>query len=222
MCGRYLLLSSRDELASLFGLDPADVPDLPPRYNVAATQPVPAVRLAENARRVLVRLRWGLIPSWAKDPAIGHSLINARSETVAEKPAFRGAFKARRCLIPASGLYEWRATGGKHKQPYHFRLTDGRPFAFAGLWERWHGGDDEPVETCAILTTEANEVVRPVHERMPVILALADFGVWLDPRAPADQLHTLFRPYPAEMMEAVPVGRYVSNPRNEGPRCLAP
>jgi putative SOS response-associated peptidase YedK len=162
------------------------------------------------------------VPSWAKEPAIGSRLINARAETVAEKPAFRAAFKARRCLIPTSGFYEWQATGGKQKQPYLIRMRDGRPFALAGLWERWQGGDGGLVETCAILTTTANEVVRPVHERMPVIVARADFVAWLDPRTSAAELHALLRPYPAEAMEAVPVGRYVGNPRNEGPRCLAP
>jgi putative SOS response-associated peptidase YedK len=140
---------------------------------------------------------------------------------VAEKPAFRSAFKSHRCLIPATGFFEWQATAGaKHKQPYHIRMRDGNPFAFAGLWERWQR-DGEPVETCAILTTTANELVRPVHDRMPVILAPADFSAWLDPRTPADQLHALLRPYPTEAMEAVPVGRYVNSPRNEGPQCLA-
>jgi putative SOS response-associated peptidase YedK len=163
----------------------------------------------------------GAHPPWSKDSRVGYSLINARAETVAEKPAFRAAFRSRRCLIPASGLYEWQATGGKHKQPYFIRMTDGAPFAFAGLWERWHGGSGEPVETCAILTTEANALVRPVHERMPVVQAPADFAAWLDPRSPAHQLHGLLRPYPPEEMTAVPVGRYVSNLRNEGPQCLA-
>jgi putative SOS response-associated peptidase YedK len=222
VCGRFLQLSSRDELARLFGFETADdVPDLFPRYNVAPTQPVAAVR-QDDGRRALVLLRWGLIPPWAKDQKIAYSCINARAETVAEKPAFRAAFKARRCLIPASGWYEWQATGGKHKQPFHFRRTDGKPFAFAGLWERWHGGDGEPVETCAILTTTANEVARPVHERMPVILAPGDFAAWLDPRTPAAQLHDLLRPYTAEEMAAAPVGSYASNPRNEGSQCLAP
>jgi putative SOS response-associated peptidase YedK len=219
MCGRFALFASGDEIAQLCGL--AEAPDLTPRYNVAPTQHVAAVRL-DDGRRTLVPLRWGLIPPWARDPAgIGHSLINARAETVAEKPAFRSAFRSRRCLIPATGFYEWLATGAKHKQPYFTRMRDGRPFAFAGLWERWHGGEGEPVETCALLTTEANELVRPVHDRMPVILGPGDFAAWLDPRTPADQLHALLRQYPAEAMEAGAVGRYVSNPRNEGPQCLA-
>jgi putative SOS response-associated peptidase YedK len=180
-----------------------------------------AVVRQDDGRRALVPLRWGLIPPWSKDSRVGYALINARAETVAEKPAFRAAFKARRCLIPASGFYEWQATGAKHKQPYHIRMRDGRPFAFAGLWERWHGGEGEPVETCALLTTEANALVRPVHDRMPIIVAPGDCGAWLDPLTPPDQLHALLYPYPPEEMAAVPVGRYVSNPRNEGPRCLA-
>jgi putative SOS response-associated peptidase YedK len=162
-----------------------------------------------------------LIPSRTTDPAIGNKLINARAETVAEKPAFRAAFKARRCLIPTGGFFEWRATGAKHKQPFHIRMRDGCPFALAGLWERWHGADGEPVETCAILTPEANALVRPVHDRMPVILAPGDYGTWLNPKTPPEVLHALLRPYPAEAMKAVPVRSYVNNSKNEGPQCLA-
>jgi putative SOS response-associated peptidase YedK len=222
VCGRFLQLSSRDELARLFGFETADddAPTLFPRYNVAPTQPVAAVR-QDDGRRTLVLLRWGLIPPWAKDARIAYSCINARGETVAEKPAFRAAFKARRCLIAASGWYEWQATGGEHKQPFHFRSTNGKPFAFAGLWERWDKGD-APVESCTVITTEANAVARPVHDRMPVIVPPADFATWLDPRTPAVQLHDLLRPYPEGEMAAAAVGRYVSNARNEGPRCLAP
>jgi putative SOS response-associated peptidase YedK len=140
---------------------------------------------------------------------------------VAAKPAFRAAFKARRCLIPASGFYEWLPTGGKHKQPYHFHLKDGRPFAFAGLWAHWHGEGGAAVETCTIITTEANELVRPVHDRMPAILAPGDFTTWLDPRTPAVQLHGLLRRYPAGEMAADPASPYVNSPRNQGPQCLA-
>jgi putative SOS response-associated peptidase YedK len=222
MCGRFLQLSSRDELARLFGFETADdVPDLFPRYNVAPTQPVAAVRL-DDGRRAFAALKWGLIPSWAKDAKIAYSCINARAETVAEKPAFRAAFKARRCLVPASGWYEWQATGAKQKQPYHFRPRDGRPFAFAGLWERWRGQGEAPVETCTIITTEANAVSRPVHDRMPVVLSPGDFAAWLDPRTAAMNLAALLRPCPDEEVVAEPVGRYVSNPRHEGPLCLAP
>jgi putative SOS response-associated peptidase YedK len=221
MCGRFLLFSSRDELAQLLDLDPADLPTLFPRYNVAPTQGIPAARLADDGRRTVAELRWGLIPSWAKDAKIGYSLINARAETVAEKPAFRGSFKARRCLIPASGFYEWAATRSRQKQPYHFRLRDGRPFAFAGLWERWAGRDGEPIESCSIITTEANAVVRPVHERMPVILSPEGFAAWLDAHTPAADLLALLRPYPEGEMAAAPANPYVNSPRNQGPKCLA-
>jgi putative SOS response-associated peptidase YedK len=221
MCGRFARASDLESVNRLLRFDTADLSELHPRYNVAPTQAVPAARL-QDGRRALVTLRWGLVPVWAKDLKIGYSLINARSETVAEKPAFRSAFKSRRCLIPASGFYEWKDTGEKHKQPFHLGMRDGSLFAFAGLWERWHGGDGEPVESCAILTTEANAVVRSVHDRMPVILAPTDFAPWLDPRTPPPELHALLRPFPAEAMSATAVSRYVSNARNEGPQCLAP
>jgi putative SOS response-associated peptidase YedK len=220
MCGRFTLFSSRAELARLLGFDEADATELPPRYNIAPTQLV-AVVLLDDGRRTLRPLRWGLIPSWARDARIGNSLINARAETVADKPAFRAAFRSRRCLIPTTGFFEWMATGGKKKQPLHIRMSDGRPFALAGLWERWPGAGGEPVESCAILTTTANELMRPVHDRMPVILAPEDYATWLDPTTPPDALHALLRPFPPDRMTAVPVGNYVSNPRNEGPQCLA-
>jgi putative SOS response-associated peptidase YedK len=222
MCGRFLRLSSRDELARLLGCETADgTSELFPRYNVAPTQLVAVVR-EDDGRRALRMLRWGLIPSWAKGPRIGITLINARAETAAEKPAFRAAFKKRRCLIPAAGFYEWRATGGRQKQPYHIRLKGGRTLAFAGLWECWHDAEGRPVESCTILTTTADAVVRPLHERMPVILAPEDFAAWLDPSTPPEELHALLKPYPDGELEAVPVGRHVGNPRNEGPRCLEP
>ena len=220
MCGRFTMYSSRDELARLFGFDTDDVPDQLPRYNIAPTQLVAVVRL-DDGQRVMKPLRWGLIPSWARDEKIGNALINARSETAAEKPAFRAAFKKRRCLIPTTGFYEWVATGGNKKQPLHIRLIDGQPFALAGLWERWTDAEGAVVESCTILTTTANDLMRPFHDRMPVILAPADYETWLDPQTPVEALQALLRPYPAEGMVAVPVGAYVSNPRHEGPQCLA-
>ncbi len=217
MCGRFFFLSSGPPIADLFQL--AGVPDLAPRYNIAPTQPVAVVRVAEGARE-LVQLRWGLIPPWAKDAKVAP--INARSDTVADKPTFRHAFRKRRCLVPADGFYEWKATGGKHKQPYCFRLTDDRPFAFAGLWERWTAPDG-PVESCAILTTEANERVRPVHDRMPVMLDAADFGRWLEPvEQDAAALAGLLRPYPSERMRGYAVGPCVNSPRIDDARCLEP
>jgi putative SOS response-associated peptidase YedK len=218
MCGRYTLATPGAEVAGAFGLDA--VPDLPPRYNIAPTQPVAAVRAGAGGRE-LVLLRWGLVPSWAGDLSIGQRLLNARAETLTEKPAFRSAFARRRCLVPADGFYEWAAAAGK-KQPIHFRLRSGGVFALAGLWERWQPPGGAVVESCSIVTTEANELVRPVHERMPAILDPALFEAWLDPGRDGKGLLDWLRPLPAEKMAAVPVSRYVSNARNEGPACLAP
>jgi putative SOS response-associated peptidase YedK len=166
-------------------------------------------------------LKWGLIPSWAQEPGIGNKLANARADTVAEKPAFRSAFKKRRCLVLADGFYEWRAGPGG-KTPYYFQLKDGSPFAFAGLWERWEKGE-EPVESCTLITTEANGVVGPVHNRMPVILDPSSFERWLDPNEQrAEALKAMLVPLPDDWMTAHPVSKLVNNPRNEGPRCVEP
>jgi putative SOS response-associated peptidase YedK len=193
-----------------------------PRYNIAPTQTVAAVRAPANLdQRELAYLRWGLIPSWADDPAIGNRLINARAETAPDKPAFRSAFRHRRCLVLADGFYEWQKLGSK-KQPFYFRLRDGKPFALAGLWEHWEGGD-KLLETCTLLTTQANNVLRPVHERMPVILPPDAYERWLDPAVQKpDQLTPLLRPYPAEAMAGYPVNPTVNNPRNDNPRCIEP
>ena len=197
---------------------------LAPRFNIAPSQPVAAVRVtAEQPERRLAMFRWGLIPSWAKDPAIGNRLINARGESVAEKPSFRNAFRRRRCLVLADGYYEWekRGTKGK-KQPYYFTVQDGEPFALAGLWERWHDADDHLLETCTIITTAANETARAIHDRMPVILNAADYDLWLDHDvSDAERLKPLLRPFPAELMAAYPVDTTVNNPRNETPECVA-
>lgn len=217
MCGRFALFAAGDELAERFQLP--ESPLLEARYNIAPTQSVAAVR-ATSGGRELARLRWGLIPSWASDPTIGNKLLNARCETVAEKPSFRAAFRQRRCLIPASGFYEWEKNGSGRKQPYFIRPRDGGLFAFAGLWERWLDPQGQAVESCTILTTEANEVMRPLHDRMPVIVGVDDDAQWLDPRAKVDALRALFVPYPGERMEAGPVSSWVSDPKHEGPRCL--
>ncbi len=219
MCGRYTLTESPRRVAEHFRLRVGS--DLLPRYNVAPSQPVAAVREGDQGRE-LVMLRWGLIPHWAKDTRIGYSLINARAETVAEKPAYRAAFRKRRCLIPASGFLEW-AKLGRVKQPYHFRRRDGGPIAFAGLWECWESPDGELVESCSIITTEANGLVAPLHDRMPVLIDPADFDLWLDPACQrAEDLAPLLRPYPAEAMEAVAVSPLVNSPKNDDPECLAP
>jgi putative SOS response-associated peptidase YedK len=220
MCGRFTLTTSRKQVAEQFPL--FEVPDLEPRFNIAPTQPVAAARvLAEPERREVVLLRWGLIPSWADDPAIGNRLLNARAETVADKPSFRSAYRKRRCLIPADGFYEWQKLG-KQKQPYFIHLRDGALFAFAGLWEHWER-DGQPVESCTILTTTANELVRPLHERMPVIIEPRDYPRWLDPgNQTAAGLDVLLRPYPAEAMGLYAVSTHVNNPRHEDAECLKP
>lgn len=218
MCGRFTLKTPAPVLLGLFDLP--DAAALPPRYNIAPTQPVVVVRNAPaHPGRELVQMRWGLIPSWADDPAIGNRLINARSETAANKPAFRSAFRQRRCLVPADGFYEWQKVGRK-KQPFYFHLRDGGPFAFAGLWEHWQKDADQAIESCTLLTTDANDLVRPLHDRMPVILAPEDYERWLDPGTAIPQLEALLRPYPGDAMTAYPVSVQVNNPRNEGPACV--
>jgi putative SOS response-associated peptidase YedK len=220
MCGRFTLTAPREVLRELFPL--FDIPEVTPSYNVAPTQTVLAVRVpAGRDRPEPVLLKWGLVPGWADDPAIGNRLINARAETVAEKPAFRSAFRQRRCLVLADGFYEWQKVGGK-KQPYLFRLQGGAPFAFAGLWEHWER-DGRAIDSCTVLTTSANELVKPLHERMPVILAPADFDRWLDPKpATGPELQGLLRPYPAEAMTAYPVATRVNNARHNDADCVAP
>jgi putative SOS response-associated peptidase YedK len=195
MCGRFTLRSSGESVAKAFDLPKA--PDLSPRFNIAPGQPVAVVRQKpETEGRELSFLHWGLIPSWADDPAIGDRMANARSETAATKPSFRRAFRSRRCRIVADGFYEWQKTNGR-KQPYFIGLQNDRPFGLAGLWERWdkHG---EPVESCTMLTTDANELMQPIHERMPVILPPDQYGLWLDPRhEDSEKLSKLLRPFSA-------------------------
>lgn len=220
MCGRFTLTQSGAAIAEAFELD--SVPQLVPGYNIAPTQPVPAIRATEAAQRQFDYLYWGLIPSWAKDTSMATRMINARAETVTEKPAFRTAFKRRRCLIVADGFYEWQRLGTK-KQPYYFRLNDQHPFGFAGLWEYWHSPEGDEIESCTILTTAANAVVQPVHDRMPVILNTQDYDRWLDPSVQStEQLVSLLRPYPESEMSAYPVSAKVNSARYDGPDCIAP
>ena len=185
------------------------------RYNIAPTQDILSIRRTEDNREA-VFLKWGLVPSWAKDVSIGAKLINARSETLTEKPSFREAFKKRRCIIPADGFYEWQRTDGK-KQPFFFQVRDESPFGFAGLWERWQGVGGEAIESCTILTTEANEVLRPVHDRMPVILHPNDYELWLDEDMRKRELiKDLLRPYPSSEMISHPVSTAINSPHNQG------
>lgn len=219
MCGRYTLTCTPEVLAEAFRLEAT--PDLQPRYNVAPSQEVACVRARLPSRkREAVTLRWGLIPSWAGDPAMGMKLINARAETVAEKPSFRKPFRERRCLVLADGYYEWQREGSR-KQPYHIRLNSERPFAFAGLWDRWTGADGKTIESCAILTTTPNERLASIHDRMPVILPPVAYEPWLDPGLQdARHLVPFLTPYPADAMIAVPVSRLVNDPRVDDARCL--
>jgi len=220
MCGRFSL-GATIRVGQLFNLP--NWPETPPRYNIAPSQDVPAViQNGETGGREFRPFRWGLVPSWAKDPAIGNRMINARSETAATKPTFRKPLRERRCLILADGFYEWKREGPR-KQPYHIRLQNGEPFAFAGLWDRWHPPDGEPLETCTILTTTANDLVQRLHDRMPVILPASAYGLWLDPTMrDVGPLQALLTPYPAAEMIAHPVSTRVNNPANETPECIAP
>ena len=217
MCGRYTLSTPAGRLAEEFQLD--STVEITASYNVAPTQEVAAVLEDEGGRR-LEMLRWGLVPSWADHPDIGSRMINARSETAPEKPSFRRAFRGRRCLIAADGFYEWKRENGG-KQPYYFRMQDGRPFAFAGLWESWDKGGGELL-TCTILTTRANSVLEGIHDRMPVILPHDAYNAWLDPDADKEELGELMIPYSGDDLETYPVSRFVNSPRNNDERCIEP
>jgi|SRR5579883_1868812 len=225
MCGRYTLTTPAEAMQRLFGFTGA-LPNWPARYNIAPTQPVPVVRLtADRRRREIVQLRWGLVPAWAKDLSMGATLINARAEGIESKPAFRAAFRARRCLVPADSFFEWRKSGAS-RTPYRIGLAGGTPeamapFAFAGLWERWTPAGGEAVESCTIVTTEANERLRDIHGRMPVILDPADFAAWLDPATPPAAALALLKPYPAEAMMLYPVSTRVNSVRFDDPDCIA-
>jgi len=218
MCGRYTLAVSASRLSDRFAVEPPL--DLKPRYNIAPTQAVVAVR-ETNRRRELVSLRWGLIPAWAKDASIGSRLINARSETILEKPSFRAAFQRRRCLIPASGFYEWQALPDG-KQPFYFTPGDDALMAFAGLWDEWRAPDGSLVESCTILTTTANAVVAPIHDRMPVIVPPDFDAVWLDPTSDIRQLHELCLAPPPVMLRCYPVSKAVNQVRNDSEALIQP
>ncbi len=218
MCTRFVLLQEHlTTLLQQLGL--GESTGYATRYNIAPMTRVPAVRA--TPRRESVALRWGLVPVWAKED-VGFKMVNARAETLAEKPAFRDALRQRRCVIPVSGYYEWK-TVGSTKLPWLFQTRDEQPFLFAGLWSSWPGGENPPLETCSVITTEPNELAATVHNRMPVILEPAAAEAWLDPREtdPA-RLASMLQPVSAAKMTARAVSRFVSNVRHEGPECLAP
>lgn len=219
MCGRFTLTQlDPDLLSATFSLP--DVPNLPPRYNIAPTQPVATVvRDAETDQNALLVMHWGLIPHWAKDPTIGSRLINARAETLAEKPSFRSALRYRRCLVVADGFYEWRAQPDGPKVPMYISLHDHRPFGFAGLYERWTEPESgETVLSCTIITTTPNALLASIHNRMPVILPPERFDAWLDPsETDGARVLPLLKPYPAEEMIAYPVSRRVNAPTVDSP-----
>lgn len=217
MCGRFTLKTPGKVLAKAFSL--ADVPELPLRFNVAPTQAVAAIRMTSSGRR-LDLIRWGLVPAWIKDFRQAPTLVNARSETLMEKPSFRAAFQARRCLVPADGFYEWKTVNGK-KQPMYFTMKDSAPFALAGLWERWEGPDGTRIDSFALLTTEPNAVVADVHDRMPVIVPAEAHALWLDPGiTDARRLQPLLAPFPAEAMQVHAVSPRVNSVACDDASCI--
>jgi putative SOS response-associated peptidase YedK len=217
MCGRFTLTANAHEIEEAFGLFEGLDPVMPPRYNIAPTQQVLALRSTETGRRY-VSLRWGLVPFWADDLKIGSRLLNARADGIATKPAFRDALKKRRCLILADGFYEWR-TEGKTKLPFHIRRIDRKPFAFAGLWERWSKGET-PVESCTIVTTDANDFMKPLHDRMPAILDAKNYDRWLGPSQEPAAVVELLRPAAVGGFEMRAVSPKVNNARFADPACL--
>lgn len=221
MCGRFTLTVDPAELQEKFG-SYTFPKKFSPRFNIAPTQPVMAIPNDDKFRADF--FVWGLIPMWAKDPSIGSRMINARGETLAEKPSFRGSLKYKRCLILADGFYEWKATEGKKtKTPYFIHMKDRQPFAFAGLWDSWNSPDGSLIRSCTIITTEPNELTSLVHDRMPVILHTKDYAKWLDssPQTP-DQLKPLIKPFPADVMDAYPVSTLVNKPQNDLPELVVP
>lgn len=219
MCGRFSLTVSPEQISKKFNL--SKVPEIQPRYNIAPSQDIATVVQSKASEETQFQwMRWGLVPHWAKDIKIGYKLINARVETVAEKPAFRSAIKQRRCLILADGFYEWQHQG-KQKQPYYFQLESGKLFAFAGLWETWNSPEDEQVISCTILTTAADEVVNPIHERMPIIVPSQYYEMWLDPEItqPQDVLPLVTQGDRASL-QAKPVSTMVNNPKCDRAECL--
>jgi putative SOS response-associated peptidase YedK len=222
MCGRYGQFSSRDVLHRYFHFDTKNAPpDIYRSYNVGPQSFQPVIRLSRDGKRELCLMRWGLIPHWAKDPKIGFSTFNARAEDICKKPAFRDAIKHRRCLIPADVFYEWKKISTKEKQPYAIGMTDGTPFAFAGVWESWNH-EGHALDTFSIITTEPNDLLKSVHNRMPVILAPEDYDRWLAPGDPTHLPIDLLKPLPAERMRMWPIHKHIGNVQNDGVELIQP
>ncbi len=218
MCGRYTLTTP--DLSDIGDALGVALPPVPVSYNVAPGRLVPIIRAAPGQGYELVLVKWGLVPRWSRQPRSDYHTINARAETVAVKPAFRDAFRHRRCLVPADGFYEWQQRPTR-KQPWYVHRRDRRPFAFAGLWESWQG-EGQTLTSCAIIVTDANALMRPIHGRMPVILPPERYRLWLDPHAPREVLLSLLTPYDGDELVAEPVGTLVNDPRNDGPRLIEP
>ena len=218
MCGRYAITTAPEAIRALFRY--LEQPNFPPRYNVAPTQPVPIVRMVEGKRQ-LALVRWGLIPAWVKDPRAFSLLINARGESVLDKPAFRNAMKYRRCLFPADGFYEWKREG-ERKRPYFVRLKSGEPMAFAGLWESWMGPNGEEQETAAIVTTTASRSIAHIHDRMPVIVPPDAFDFWLDPKVDAQTASAVIQPARDALLDCYEVSSAVNRTANDSPQLLEP
>jgi len=218
MCGRYTITAPPDVMRELFGF--GEQPNFPPRHNIAPTQPVPIV-FRDGAQRHFLLVRWGLVPAWVKE-APQSLLINARAETIAEKPSFRGAFRHRRALMPADGFYEWKPVGKGAKQPYLIRRRDRAPFAMAALWETWAAAEGSEIDSCAIVTCEANATLSPIHHRMPVILDEKDWDTWLDPATPLKEAQALLRPAPDTLLDATPVSTRINSVANDDPSLLEP
>jgi len=220
MCGRFTLHTSLKQIEETFNVEPSEV-TLPPSYNVAPTQDVLAV-VQRDGKNVLEAMHWGLIPFWAKDAKMGNRMINARADRVSESAAFKRPLKSQRCLVVADGFYEWRKVGGK-KIPTFIHLKSGKPFGFAGLYDTWKSPNGEPITSCTIITTDANDLVRPIHDRMPVIIPKRRHKLWLDPdNHDLDRLASLLEPFDADSMDAYEVSPLVNKPANNSPQCIAP
>jgi putative SOS response-associated peptidase YedK len=220
MCGRFTLHTPEARIREVFHLEHTEPLGLTPRYNIVPSQDIPVVRESESGKE-MVLARWGLVPAWSKEPKTKYSTINARIETVAEKPTYRTPFKRRRCLIPADGFYEWKEIDG-HKIPHHIRMRDGGVFAFAGIWDRWEG-DGEILDSCSIIVMPANEVMRPLHERMPAIVAQAHHDLWLDSRmTEKDEVMKYLNSAPSSGLKLHPVSTWVNSPKHDDERCIQP